>query len=130
MLERLIEVQPTMDVAFNNLAMLYAVDGPNQNLNRALELADRFKRSEVPIFLDTLGYVNLKAGQLNNAIYFLEAAVERAPVNGEMRYHLGQAYQAADREAAAQAEFALAIEDTRFEQADWFAPLKTQLIEQ
>jgi len=42
--------------------------------------------------LDTAGWVNYRAGNINKAIELLEKAVALAPDAGELHYHLGMAY--------------------------------------
>jgi Flp pilus assembly protein TadD len=42
--------------------------------------------------LDTAGWVQLKAGNVAEAIDLLERAVELAPQAAELHYHLGMAY--------------------------------------
>lgn len=126
-LAALLESSPDFDAAANNLAVLLVEQTPWRDTQRALALAERFKRTQVPAFLDTLGWVNLQAGDVNNAIYFLESAAKGDPNDGAIRYHLSHAYIAANRNAAARAELARAQDDTRYADRPWFGTIKTTL---
>lgn len=126
-LETLLEVDPELDAATNNLAVILVEEAPWRDIPRALELTERFKRSQIPAFLDTLGWVNLHAGNTNNAVYFLEAAAKADSGDGEIRYHLSQAYLAAGQVASAKAELGRAQVDQRYADQPWFSTIKTQL---
>lgn len=91
--ERILKRLPDFDVAVNNLAVLLA-DKENDSvaLDRALDLAGKFKSSEVAEYLDTLGWVHYQRGEYNAAIVALEKAVEKKSGLAEAAYHLGLAY--------------------------------------
>ena len=84
---------PDALVVVNNLAVLFAdqVDDPAA-LEQALELALRLKDSDIPEFLDTLGWVYYQRGEYVLALPHLEKAVAGQPEQPEMRYHLGLTY--------------------------------------
>lgn len=89
MLERF----PDSLVPANNLAVILARQaGDRTALDRALELASRLKNSDIPVFLDTLGWVHYQRGEYDAALPYLEKAVAGNPQNPEFRYHLGMAY--------------------------------------
>jgi len=74
----------------NNLAMLlvsYKED--DTSINRAKDLVEILKSSENPVFMDTIGWVYHKSGDANNAVTYLEKAVDSAPKSPELRYHYG-----------------------------------------
>jgi predicted Zn-dependent protease len=98
---------PDNPIAANNLAALL-VDHRNDpdSLKRALTFANRFETSDNAAFLDTLGWVHFKNGQVDQAIRVLRRAVERDPNAGLHKYHLGLALmkKGEEREARAQLE--------------------------
>jgi tetratricopeptide (TPR) repeat protein len=89
---------PKMSVAANNYAMFLIRGAPDQeSLDKAAELVKGFETSNNPVYLDTLGWVRLKQGQLVEAVKILERAVRANGANPEIRYHLGVAYQQSGR---------------------------------
>ena len=117
--EKVLELQPKLDVAANNLAVLLSNDDEYQNLDKAKEYALRFKQSEVPHFLDTLGWIYYKIGDFNNALYFHENAVRAMPEFAEFRYHLGMSYKAAGENDKAKTELTKAIELSANSSPSW-----------
>ena len=92
--EKALAADPFRWAAANNLAFLLA-DNPAAtaaDLDRALELAKQAEqqRPEDPVVLDTLGWVHYKRGDMETARTMLTSAVEKAPDNGALNYHLGQ----------------------------------------
>jgi tetratricopeptide (TPR) repeat protein len=91
--EKALAADPYRWAAANNLAFLMA-DNPASatDLDRALELAQQAQRQrpEDPVVLDTLGWVHYKRGDMESATALLTHAVEKAPDNGALNYHLGQ----------------------------------------
>ena len=79
-----------VDIAANNLASLLTdrFESP-ENLNRALEITQRFKTSTQPYFLDSYGWANVKLNQLDEAKPVLEQAVALEPNVAVFNYHLG-----------------------------------------
>jgi len=92
--EEVLSHAPHADAAANNLAMLLAANagGDPQGLRRALRLAKRFKDSRQPLYLDTLGWVYYKLGDLEKAARVLEKAASLAGPTPELQYHLGMTY--------------------------------------
>src|SRR5450759_4361700 len=102
--ERIVEKDPHAAVASNNLAWMYASRG--EQLDRALQLAQAAvgQVPDHPEFNDTLAFVYLKKQLPSLAIPPLRLAVEKAPANPAIHYHLGLAYsQIGDKVAARQA---------------------------
>lgn len=79
-----------VDIAANNLASLLTdrFESP-ENLNRALEITQRFKTSTQPYFLDSYGWANVKLNKLDEAKPVLEQAVALEPNVAVFNYHLG-----------------------------------------
>ncbi len=104
---------PRLDVAANNLAALIAdheYDDPVK-LDEALELARRFAASNNSRFLDTLGWVHYRRGDLAQAVIFLARAVSSGPDFAQLRYHLGVVYHGSNQPDSARAELEKAVVD-------------------
>jgi tetratricopeptide (TPR) repeat protein len=89
-----LDTNPKLDVAANNLAALIAdyKYGDAKSLDGALALAQRFQGSENPFYLDTLGWIHFRKGDYSLAVVFLTRAVESRPDQPQLNYHLGMAY--------------------------------------
>jgi putative PEP-CTERM system TPR-repeat lipoprotein len=99
--EAIVERDPQAAVASNNLAFYYASRG--EQLDRALQLAQAAK-ARMPddaAVNDTLGLVYLKKQLAALAVPPLRLAVEKAPAEAVIRYHLGLAlYESGDKVGA------------------------------
>lgn len=80
---RALELDPTLNVAKNNLAMRYVTD--NKNLDQALQLAQEITQADPnnANYHDTLGQVHAARGDLDAAIQALEKAAQLQPRNRE-----------------------------------------------
>jgi tetratricopeptide (TPR) repeat protein len=78
-------LHPLREDVSNNLAYYLAECG--LRMDEAVELAkDAVRRAPAdPTYLDTLGYVYLKAGRFREAVAPLEAALKSLPANGDPR---------------------------------------------
>lgn len=112
--QREIERNPDLDVAINNYVALVA-DHKNDEatLREALQLAQRFRNSDNPIFLDTLGWMLYRSGDYEGAVKVLEEAVAGAGTVPQLRYHLGMAYYSIDRLDVAKDELQAAVQATQ-----------------
>ena len=109
--ERVLSKQPGNDVAANNLASVLLDHGTGpDSLKRAKELTSRFESSPQPAFLDTLGWVYYRSGELDKAISVMEKVVKQAPAVGIFHYHLGMAYYKKGDNASAKAQLSKALE--------------------
>jgi predicted Zn-dependent protease len=89
--EAIVERHADNAIAANNLAALLA-DRHHEDtasVKRALDLAQRFETSNNPYFIDTLGWVQFRLGDLPQARVNLERAVALLPNNPQLQYHLG-----------------------------------------
>ena len=105
--------QPTSLVAINNLVSLILDNrSDKESLNQAYALAEKLKNSNVPEFLDTLGWAQFKSGDYANSVSTLEAAQAKMPNLAAVHYHLGMSYAAAGQpdKAAERFKTALALE--------------------
>jgi tetratricopeptide (TPR) repeat protein len=82
-------------IVANNLASLLSdYRSDNASLEKAYALAQSLRKSEVPQFKDTLGWVHYKRGDYKSAAPLLEEAVSALPNAALARYHLGMTYVA------------------------------------
>ena len=94
--ELLMLSDPTSTVVANNLASLLSEksDDPKA-LERAFNIAVRFQNSDVPQFLDTLGWIHYLRGDHHAALPLLKRAAEKLPKSGAVQFHLGMALKKA-----------------------------------
>jgi predicted Zn-dependent protease len=81
-------------IVANNLASLlsqYRTD--KASIDKAFAIAARFKGSNIPQFLDTLGWTYYLEGQYSEAMNLLKSAADRLPQTAAVQYHLGMAYK-------------------------------------
>ncbi|MDY0872565.1 tetratricopeptide repeat protein [Dongia rigui] len=76
-------------VASNNLAQLIADIWPadKKQLDRARVLAEPFRNSNNATLIDTLGWVQLRLGNISDATILLGKASSMAPTDQQMLYH-------------------------------------------
>jgi tetratricopeptide (TPR) repeat protein len=80
-------------IVANNLASLLADHRTDKaSLERAQLLANMLRKSPLPQFKDTLGWVTYLKGDYAGAIPLLEEAAAALPNRAVVRYHLGMAY--------------------------------------
>lgn len=83
---------PSSDETANDLAMLLLTTRSDRaSLDQALSVAQRFGNSSNPYYVDTLGWVQYKRGDLTRALSALGQAVNLAPSVPVLRYHLAMA---------------------------------------
>jgi tetratricopeptide (TPR) repeat protein len=99
---RILDVQPNHLLALNNLATLLS-ERPNQ-LAEARKFVDRAIAisGRTPPLLDTLGTIEVRAGNPERAVAELEEAIAGAGNDPRYYFHLAVAYQRANREADAE----------------------------
>jgi len=89
-----LSAESSAKVAANNLAMLLATHRTDRiSLEKARKLMDPLQDSS-PVYLDTLGWIQLKLGDADAAIRTLERAVAAQPDAAVFRFHQGMAYEA------------------------------------
>jgi len=109
--EKALEQQPDSALAANNLAMLLAEYRTDKSsLERARELATPLRNSNQAAYLDTVGWIEYKLGEYEQAQQFLERAVEAAPDANLLHYHLGMAHFAAGNEVGAREHLSRALD--------------------
>jgi predicted Zn-dependent protease len=109
--EAILQKEPNQSVAANNLAALIADvwAGDRSRLDQARRIAEGFRNTNQPLLLDTLGWVQLQLGNVDDAITLMERAVRADPDEVALRYHLGRAYLARGDRAKAKAELEKAV---------------------
>lgn len=112
--EKVLAKWPENALAANNLAALIAdvsaTDSPQ--LTRARQLAERFRGSNNPQQLDTLGWVLLRQGEVQDATVVLAKAVDLAPHNQQILYHYAVSLSQKGLKDKARATVARAISDS------------------
>ncbi|WP_432821249.1 XrtA/PEP-CTERM system TPR-repeat protein PrsT [Trichloromonas sp.] len=104
--------------ALNNLAYLYAENygSPDEGLVLAIKA---FRNEPTnPGILDTLGYVLLKNGRVEEAVNVLNKAAELLPNVAAVRLHQGQALMAAGKSAEARQALQATVESGKGPEAE------------
>jgi tetratricopeptide (TPR) repeat protein len=110
----------------NNLASMLADHRTDKaSLDRAQTLAASLRKSQVPQFKDTLGWVNYRQGDLKAALPLLESAATELPNIALVHYHLGMSYLGIGQPAKASEQFKLAL--NRAPDIDLEAKIKAEL---
>jgi len=108
--EYLLSQQPGSILVANNLASILSDHRTDKaSLDRAQSLAPILRKSQVPQFKDTLGWVSYRAGDFKAAVPLLEEAATAMPNLALVHYHLGMSYQAAGQYKKATEEFKTAL---------------------
>jgi tetratricopeptide (TPR) repeat protein len=86
----IIEIDGRNSNALNSLAYVMARSGGD--MNEAMEYAREAMKSgeNNPAYLDTIGYINLKKGNLEQAKKFLKKALSIRPDSAEIREHIAE----------------------------------------
>jgi len=98
----ILDSSPDNAIAANNLAVLLSEGkGDKESLEMAIKLIKPLASSGNPPFLDTMGWICYKLGDIKQAIPLLERAVNKRPDSAVYSYHLGMAYLKVDRKILA-----------------------------
>jgi len=109
--EAVLQQEPGSVVVANNLASLLTdnrTDRPSHE--RAYNLALTLRKSQVPQFKDTLGWIHYQRGEHKAALPLLEEAATELPNMPLVRYHLGMNYIALSEPTKAEEQFKKALE--------------------
>lgn len=100
--EEFMKRRPDSVMAKNNLAMLLVNHRSDQgSLDRARDLVLTLAGSSEPAYLDTVGWVHYRRGEVDQALTTLESALKKVPAAPQINYHLGMAhYTKGNRESA------------------------------
>ena len=114
--------------ARNDLAWLLAAS--QRELELALELAEDAARMDPqPAVLDTLGYVHLQRGEIEQAVATLQRSLEGNPNAPSVRYRLGLALVKAGDSEGARAAFQAALDGGSFPESEAAQRELTRLVE-
>lgn len=96
--------------AYNNFA--YSLATRSKDLPRALEMAKKAIRLEADnaAYLDTIGWIYFKLGQLDKALSYLQDSVTLVDTNAVVLEHLGDILMKANREEEARDIYRKAVE--------------------
>ena len=128
--EEMMKLDPGSLIAANNLASLlseYRTD--KTSIDRASSIAAVLRKSEVPSFKETLGWIDYLQGNYASATSLLEQAAAALPERPLIRYHLGMSYIGVAQLGKASEQFKKALElapDKALEQKIRAAQRKTE----
>lgn len=108
--ERVVELAPKNALALNNLATLLAEQPGKLAAAQGLVKRAMDENGRQPPFLDTLGTIQIRAGQAAQAIASLEEAVANGGVDARYYFHLAAAYQLGKQPDEARKAFDRAME--------------------
>jgi tetratricopeptide (TPR) repeat protein len=111
--EKVLRVQSNFDAAAYRLAKLIAERhyGDKNRLREALRLAKRFENSSNAAFVDVLGWLQYRSGELRRARANLERAIALDPNRPEFYYHLGTVLHRLGEPTSARRMLAKAVVD-------------------
>ncbi|WP_422039289.1 tetratricopeptide repeat protein [Roseibium sp.] len=88
--EDMFERNPGSTIVANDLASLLSERRSDEaSLERALEIAQRFRTSEVPQYQDTLGWIYYLKGEYSSALPLLRNSAQQLTDLGLAQYHYG-----------------------------------------
>lgn len=110
--QKSLEIEAGNPMAQNNLALLLAEE--RKELPEALRLAQQAVRStpESTSFQDTLGFVYLQNGMVDNALQLYPALLKRAPAVPAFRIHYAMALRSKGEAAKARRELETALQNS------------------
>ena len=109
--EALLAKNPYNDMAINNLAsILIEHFQDKEKIQRAVDLAQKFKDYDNPYYRDTYAWSLLKLGNLSEGVNQLKQIVSSNPDTSVFRYHLGYGYYKSNNPNAAITELKQAIQ--------------------
>jgi predicted Zn-dependent protease len=98
----LLQKSPGSEVARNNLAMMLVTHRTDKaSVDKAVQLVEPLKQSTNPNYLDTIGWVLYKNGEVKESIPYLRKARDKVSDATVINYHLGMAlFKSGDTPAA------------------------------
>lgn len=115
MYENALQRNPSLDVAANNMAQLIADHqySDPQALEKARRVAERFVTTSNPLFQDTLAWVYVRQGQVDQALPILARITAEKSIPKQVNYHYGKALMMSGDKAAAKRQLELAVSDAK-----------------
>lgn len=113
--ENALQRNPGLDLAANNMAQLIADHQFNdqQALEKARRAAERFIRSENPLFQDTIAWVYVRQGQAEQALSIFSRLAATANLPQQIHYHYGKALVMAGDKVEAKKQLEIATKDAK-----------------
>lgn len=109
--ERLYANDSSSIVVANNLASLLTTHRTDpESLERAWNIARRFRDSTIPAVQDTYGWITHKRGNSAEAVEYLQNAATGLPEDALVQFHLAEALNAVDRKEDALAQYRRVLE--------------------
>lgn len=109
--QRMLQDEPGSLIVANNLASMLADHRTDKaSLDQAKSLVGRLRKSPVPQFKDTVGWVSYREGDYKDALSALEEASTQLPNLAVVRYHLGMSYVSSGDLAKATEQLKLALQ--------------------
>jgi cellulose synthase operon protein C len=109
--EFMLDKQPANLIAANNLASLLLDRRTDKaSLKKAQSLAAGLRKSPIPQFKDTLGWVSYFQGDYRTAVSLSEEAAAALPDQAGVRYHLGMGYLSIGQPSKASEQLKKALE--------------------
>jgi cellulose synthase operon protein C len=91
--EELMTTNPDSQVALNNYVSIVAdIEKDKAKLEKAYQAAQKLKSTNVPQFMDTLGWISYKVGKYDEAEAALQKAIKAMPQYSIFHLHLGKVY--------------------------------------
>ncbi|GMR16558.1 MAG: hypothetical protein BMS9Abin31_0904 [Gammaproteobacteria bacterium] len=102
--EKIVNKSPKSHGALNNLAILLATyRSDKKSLDQAAKLVEPLHNSNNPNYLDTVGWVYFKRGELQQAMPYLKKAISKAPKVPVINYHFAMVLlKSGDKQTAKQ----------------------------
>src|SRR3974390_1999477 len=108
--EYVLKQAPGSMIIANNLASLLSDHYTDKvSLDRAYAVSAMLRKSQVPAFKDTLGWVDYLRGDYKSATELLKQAAAAMPNRAVVQYHLGMSYIATSQLAKASEQFRKAL---------------------
>lgn len=110
---RAVELSPRQPEVLNYLAYSWADHG--KNLTQALDMLQKALAGAPtdPYIIDSVGWALYKNGQADDAVPYLEAAVQELPADAVINGHLGDIYWAVGRRLEARFQWERALKNTK-----------------
>ena len=100
--EKMYQEEPRSTIVANNYASLLADHRDDEeSIKKAYSIAVRFRDTDIPQFMDTLGWLHYRIGEYDQAVTRLRIAATKLPNESLVHYHLGMAYKELGRSALA-----------------------------
>ena len=101
--DELYQAFPDSMLIANNLSSLLSDHRKSipEQLNRAYAIAGRLRNAELPQYKDTYGWTRYLKGEYEEALRFIEPALEELPGNPWVHYHIGMVHAALKQPAKA-----------------------------